>query len=114
MLNVTAVGNLGGDAEVKNVNGTTCVEFSVATEVRRSREKITHWVRCSYWGKPAEAVAQFLTKGKTVAITGQLDPRMYEGKNGTGLSLDLRVDNLKLCGGGRGGDDASFNPDDLP
>jgi len=48
------------------------------------------------WGKRGEAVAQYLTKGKTVAVRGTLGSREHDGKT----YLDLDADELELLGGG--------------
>lgn len=95
----TVVGNLGGDAVQKQVGESTVVEFSIASTHKVKGEKETTWVRCSYWGNAAEAVAQYLTRGQTVAVSGDLKLREYTTKDGkSGASIEMRVDKLQLCG----------------
>jgi single-strand DNA-binding protein len=125
MISATVVGNLGRDAEQKQVGGNTVVEFSIASSKKVKGEDQTSWIRAAYWGKAAEAVCQYLTKGKTVAASGDLEVREYQKNDGTkGTSVELRVNSLQLLGGGdKAG--ASTNgtartantqqaPDDLP
>jgi single-strand DNA-binding protein len=77
------------------------LSFSVASSQGKRGEETTTWVRCSMFGKRAEAVAQYMLKGTGVVVSGSLSEREYDGKNGKGKSLDLRVNELKLMGGGK-------------
>ncbi len=100
MLIATLVGNLGRDAESKQVGQSNVVEFSVAHSRKVKGAESTVWVRCNYWGKPGEAVLPYLTKGKSVAVTGELTLREYTGRDGSAKSsLEMRVDQLQLVGG---------------
>jgi single-strand DNA-binding protein len=104
MQKVTIVGNIGGEVAEKNVGQSTVVEFSVAcNKKQKDRDDKATWYRCSYWGKPAQAVRQYLQKGTTVAVVGDLDVRQYESNGKHGVSCDVRVDSLQLCGGKRDG-----------
>ena len=96
MINVCVAGGLGKDAETKQVSGSTVTKFSVASSTKVKGEEKTIWLDCDYWGKAGESVAQFLTKGKQVFVTGSLSTREHDGKT----YLSIRVDNLKLMGGG--------------
>lgn len=92
-VRIFAVGNLGGDAEVKEVNGSTVVEFSVA--VSNGKDVDATWYRCSYWSKFGAERAQHLKKGIAVSIVGSLVVRPYTNQAGyAGTSLDVRVDDV--------------------
>jgi single-strand DNA-binding protein len=97
MISAVVAGNLGRDAEVKNVGGTNVTSFSVASSQKIKGEDKTVWVSCNYWGKAGEAVSKYLQKGKSVVASGSLSTREHDGKT----YLELRVDNLKLMGGDR-------------
>lgn len=94
-------GNLGKDAEVKYLaNGTPICEFSVAMKSGYGDKEKTNWVRCALFGKRAEGqLPQYLLKGAQVAITGELELQEWEGQNGKGAALSVRVENLDLIGG---------------
>lgn len=94
-------GNLGKDAEVKYLaNGTPVCEFSVAMKSGYGDKEKTNWVRCAMFGKRAEGqLPQYLLKGAQVAVTGELDLQEWEGQNGKGAALSVRVENLDLIGG---------------
>ena len=108
MLKVELTGNLGRDAEVKNVNGDTIMSFSIGSNKRvknpdGSHKDITTWVNCSKWHKGdfKPAVAQYLTKGCKVFVRGDLRVRSYQGKQGdTQFSIECMVDEIELLGGG--------------
>ena len=104
---IEIIGNLGRDAELKHLkSGDPVLSFSVAYTNYNGE---TQWYRVSIFGKLAESLAQYLTKGKQVFVQGELNPRLYEGRDGeTQLSLDVRARNVRLLGG-RGGNGDSGN-----
>ena len=110
LYRVTLVGNLGKDA-VRRVtpNGTTVVNFTMATtQMIRTRdgrrEEHTDWHKIAYFGKPAEAVADYLKKGKQVYVEGRPQPpEKYTDRDGNErTSVEVRADVLVLLGGGGG------------
>jgi len=102
MSQVTVMGNLGRDAKLRSTqSGDSVCNFSLCANVRKGRDDVPVWYDCTLWGKRAEAIAQYLTKGTIVCVTGQLVPREYEGKdNTTRHSLDIDVRELAFAGGG--------------
>lgn len=108
MLRVFLAGNLGRDAEIKDVGGTPLASFSVAVTQRIKREKVTSWISCSLWGARAPALASFLNKGARVAVAGELTTRTSE-KNGK-TYLECRVDDVTLLGGGGEGGQRGGRP----
>lgn len=94
-------GNLGKDAEVKYLaNGTPVCEFSVAMKSGYGDKEKTNWVRCALFGKRAEGqLPQYLLKGAQVAVTGELELQEWEGQNGKGAALSVRVESIDLIGG---------------
>lgn len=101
-MNIWAfTGNLGNPAEVKYLpNGTAVCEFSVAVKSGYGDKEKTNWVRCAMFGKKAEGqLPSYLQKGTQVAISGELELQEWEGQNGKGAALSVRVENLDLIGG---------------
>lgn len=85
---VKLIGNIGRTPELKYLpSGMPFVELSVATTSRRKdkqtgdRLEKTQWHRVVFYGKTAEAVAEYATKSRQVWIDGELDYDSYE-KNG--------------------------------
>lgn len=101
MNNWNFTGNLGKDAEVKNLpSGNAVCEFSVAVKSGYGDREKTNWVRCAMFGKKAEGnLPQYLTKGTQVAVSGELELQEWEGQNGKGAALSVSVQNIDLIGG---------------
>ena len=98
MKNITIAGGLGKDAVLRNTpNGDSVLGFSVAVDDRQGQEKTTIWFDVSLWGKRGAALAQYLTKGTRVAVSGDLGKREHEGKT----YLTVRADQVTLLGGGQ-------------
>lgn len=97
----TFSGNLGRDAEVKQVAGTSVANFSVACKAGIGDKATTTWINCAIWGKRAEGgLIQYLKKGQQVIVSGELSSREYQANDGsTKTSIDLRVNDLTLAGG---------------
>ena len=94
MLNITAHGNLGRDPELKNVNQTEVANFSLAA---RTGKDETTWIECQVWGKRAQTVCEYLSKGDKITVAGQGKIRVYQKKDGTeSRSLDLKVNDFTL------------------
>lgn len=97
MKSITIAGNIGKDAETRTTQGgDTVTRFNVAVEERQGQDKRTIWFACSLWGKRGQSLAQYLTKGGKVAVSGELSTREHEGKT----YLQIRADQVSLMGGG--------------
>jgi single-strand DNA-binding protein len=99
MNSITIAGGLGRDAEIKYLNnGDPICSFSVADS--QGRDKPTIWWNCSLFGKRAEALAQYLTKGQSVTVVGTITEREWADKEGNKRkSMDVRVSEISLQGG---------------
>lgn len=99
MNSITIAGGLGRDAEVKYLNsGDAICNFSVADS--QGRDKPTIWWNCTLYGKRAEALSQYLTKGQSVTVVGTVTEREWQDKEGAKRkSMDVRVSEIALQGG---------------
>ena len=103
MIKTMVIGHLGKDALVKEVNGKTVINFSVAhSEKFKNQEGVqiekTLWVECAYWSDRT-AIAQYLTKGTQVFVEGQPSVDTYTNPQGrTNAVLRLRVGQIQLLG----------------
>lgn len=95
MKALTIAGRLTKDATTRDAGSDKVTGFSVAVDDRSSGSKSTLFFDCSLWGKRGETLAQYLTKGSSVTVSGDLGTREYEGKT----YLTLRVDQVTLQGG---------------
>ena len=104
---VILVGNLGRDAELRYTpSGAAVAKFSLATteiwnDKGGQRQERTEWHNIDLWGKPAESLSEYLTKGKQVYVEGRLQTDEYTDKEGTKRkSTKIRCDKIVLLGGG--------------
>ena len=85
---VQLIGNLGNDPEIITMDsGKKLAKFSIATnEVYKnaSGEKVTdtQWHNVIAWGKTADIIEAYVTKGKEVAVEGKLTNRSWDDKDG--------------------------------
>lgn len=104
MIKLQVIGNLGKDCIVKEVNGKNVINFSVAHSERYkdpqgNQKERTTWVECAYWTDKT-AVAQYLTKGRTVYAEGSPEADAYTNKEGqAAATLRMRVQTVQLLGG---------------
>lgn len=100
MIKMQVIGHLGRDAESKDVNGKTVINFSVAhTDKLKDGSTKTTWTDCAYWSDKV-GVVPYLKKGTQVYVEGQPDIRTWESKDGKqGATLTLRVGQIQLLGG---------------
>ena len=101
MNSLTITGNLGKDAELRSLNdGTPFLSFSVADS--QGRDKPTIWWECALFGKRAESLQQYLTKGQQVTVVGTVSEREWTDRDGDKRkSMSVRVGDLALQGGRR-------------
>lgn len=97
----TFAGYLGRDAELRTTpGGHVVLNFSVGVSVGFGDNQKTLWVGCALWGDRAEKLAPYLTKGKPVSVSGDVDLRTYETNAGkSGAELTLNVQRVTLMGG---------------
>src|SRR5471032_1901104 len=108
---VILVGNLGRDAELRYTPGGAAVATlnMATTEVWNDkggqRQEKTEWHRIVLWGKTAESLNEYLTKGKQIYVEGRLQTRQWDDKDGNKrYTTEIRGDKIVLLGGGtRGG-----------
>lgn len=111
---VILMGNLTRDVEVRTTqSGQSVASFSLA--VTRSwrdqsgqQQDQTSFINCVAWGKPGEIIAQYVQKGAPLLVSGRLDQRSYEDKEGNKRqAVEVVVEDFNFVGGGRGGDTPS-------
>jgi single-strand DNA-binding protein len=106
---VILVGNLGRDAELRYTPGGAAVATlnMATTEVWNDksgqRQEKTEWHRVVLWGKTAESLSEYLTKGKQIYVEGRLQTRQWDDKDGNKrYTTEIRSDRVVLLGGGGG------------
>lgn len=85
---IIVVGNLGRDPEMRyTAQGTPVCTFSIASNERRKtsageQQDITTWFKVTVWGKQAESVSKYLSKGRSVYVEGRLHAEDWTDKEG--------------------------------
>ena len=123
---ITVVGNLTADPELRfTPSGAAVANFTVASTPRIFDRQSSEWkdgealfLRCNIWREAAENVAESLTRGSRVIVTGRLKPRAFETREGekrTGFEVEVdeigpslkyataKVNKASRSGGGGGG-----------
>lgn len=103
------LGNLGQDPELRHTpNGTATCTLSVATTDKRkdndgNLQEFTEWHRVVVWGKQAENCEKYLSKGRSVYVTGRLQTRQWEDKDGVKrYSTEIVANGVQFIGESKG------------
>lgn len=103
---VILLGNLTRDVEMRTTaSGQNVASFSLA--VSRSwrgqdgqQQEQTSFINCVAWGKAGEIIAQYTSKGSQLLVSGRLDQRSYEDKDGNKRqAVEVVVEDFNFTGG---------------
>lgn len=99
--NVTLVGRLTADPELKYTNsGTAVMSFRVAADrpfKNNQGERDTDFINCQAWRKTAEIIGQYGHKGMLVGVTGRIQTRQYENNEGrTVFVTEVVAENFQM------------------
>jgi single-strand DNA-binding protein len=124
---VVLVGNLTRDPELRHTpSGTPVCSLRVAVNTRRKDETGQWTDKPNYfdvtvWGQQGEACAQYLSKGRPIAVDGRLEWREWEAQDGSKRqAVDIVADSVQFLGGRMEGEQAAYVPagaaagDDFP
>lgn len=107
---VTLIGNLGADPELRSTsNGTSVLKLRLATtesyiDGEGNRQSKTEWHSVTVWGKRAEGLSSILRVGNRVAIVGSLRTNSWETEEGEKkYRTEVHALNVVLCGGSGAG-----------
>jgi single-strand DNA-binding protein len=92
-------GNLGRDADRRDVSGTAVINMVVAVKSGYGDNEQTLWMDCAIWGKRAEGqLIDYLKKGQRVSVSGELGSREYDKDGQARTALTIRVGHIGLEG----------------
>jgi single-strand DNA-binding protein len=106
---VMLIGRLGRDPELRYTQGGQPVcNLNMATDEGYlkdgQRVEKTEWHRVVVWGKQAETVANYLTKGRLVFVEGKLETRKWQDQQGQDrYSTDIKADRVQFLDSKGGG-----------
>ena len=115
------LGRLGADPELKyTTNGKAVCTFSLATSKKVNDQEVTQWHRIVAWGKLAELVNQYMSKGKQCLVEGEINYRTWDDKDGVKkYTTEINSTHIQFLGGsvpdtqgnqGKGGESHSSSP----
>ena len=101
MNKIVLIGNLTNDPESRATpSGVSVTQFTIAVNRRfpgSDGNKVTDFFRIQAWRQLADVCKKYLSKGKKVAVIGELQARLYEAKDGkTRMSLDVSADEVEF------------------
>lgn len=92
------VGNLTRGPEVKTTTtGQTVCNFTIAVS-RRFKKDETDYIPIVVWNKQAENCGKYLSQGSKVSVSGEIQTRNYEGKNGKVYVTEVVADEVEFLG----------------
>lgn len=98
MNKVFIVGNLTREPEVKTTTtGQTVCNFTIAVS-RRFKKDETDYIPIVVWNKQAENCGKYLSQGSKVSVSGEIQTRNYEGKNGKVYVTEVVADEVEFLG----------------
>ena len=88
MINsVVLMGRITQDIELRSTtSGTSVIQFMVAVDrnfSKKGEEKQTDFISCVAWKQTAEFISKHFGKGRMIAVTGRLQSRTFDDKNGS-------------------------------
>ena len=92
---ITIVGTIGRNSEIRENKGGEFATFSVAVNKGYSRDAGTDWFQVNYYNTK---LAQYLTKGKKVVVSGSLDIVEKDTENGSRTYYNIRANQVELAG----------------
>lgn len=104
MTNVAVVmGRLAADPELKHTpNGVAVTSFTLAVDrnyAKPGEERQTDWIDVVAWRGTAEFICKHFTKGRMIAVSGSLQTRTWEDKNGSKhKAVELVAKQISFCG----------------
>ena len=96
--NVTLIGRLTATPELRQTTtGKTVVSFCIAVE-RRFDRATSDFINIVAWNKTAEFVGKYFAKGDLIALTGSIQTRKYEDKDGNKrTAFEVLADDVSFC-----------------
>ncbi len=107
---IMLIGNAGSDPEIRMTpSGSKLAKFSLATsrtwkDRNEQQQEKTEWHRCTFWGKLADIVEQWVHKGDRLFIEGRIEySQTQDDQGGTRYWTDIVVNEMVMLGSGPGG-----------
>lgn len=116
---VIIMGRLTRDIELKSINnGTSLIEVSVAVNEKRKMADGTwkdevHFIDVTFWGKKAEVISQYLSKGDPILVEGRLKQNRWESDGRKHSKLKVHGEQFSFVGYRQHGSEVIMQPTDI-
>lgn len=99
MNNTVLMGRIASDIELRTTQtGKTVTSFTLAVP-RRMNKDMTDFIRCIAWNKTAEFINRYFSKGRMIAIEGEIQSRSWDGQDGKkNYATEVLVRNVYFTG----------------
>jgi single-strand DNA-binding protein len=112
---VTLIGNLATEVELREVGAEKKVASFMLAVDRAGRDGGADFVRVSAWDRQAELCAEYLGKGRRVAVDGRLKSRSWEEDGKRRSAIEVVARRIEFLGGGpRSGEEEGAGADVIP
>ena len=95
MNNVSLVGRITKDIEVKEYSGTAVAKFTLAVN-RGGKDAGADFISCTAFNKTADLMEQYLSKGSQIGVQGRIQTGSYEKDGVTHYTTDVLVDRVEF------------------
>jgi len=105
---VVLMGNLTRDPELRAIpSGQQVASFSLAVNrtwknANGEQQEAVDYIDCNAWGKPAEIITQYMTKGSAILVSGRLQQRTWDQDGQKRSKIEVVVEDFNFVGGGSG------------
>ncbi len=113
---VVLMGNLTRDPELRTIpSGQQVASFSLAVNrtwnnSNGEKQEAVDYIDCNAWGKPAEIITQYMTKGSAILVSGRLQQRTWEQEGQKRSKVEVVVEDFNFVGGpSDGGNSGSYS-----
>ncbi len=102
MNNVSLIGRLTADPELKHTqSGVANTRFTIAVDrrfVKQGEERQADFISITAWNQTAEFVCKYFTKGKRIAVTGEIRTGSYTDRDGNKrYTFEVWANNVEFC-----------------
>ena len=99
--NISLIGRLTADPELRTTpTGSSVISFCLAVQrdyVKQGEERQADFIDCVAWNQTAEIISRFMHKGSSLAVTGRLQTRVYEDREGNKRKVsEVNVQNVSF------------------
>ncbi len=109
---VILMGNLTRDPELRSIpSGQQVASFSLAVNrtwnnANGEKQEAVDYIDCNAWGKPAEIITQYMSKGSAILVSGRLQQRTWEQEGQKRSKVEVVVEDFNFVGGNAGGENS--------